>query len=826
MPRPFSRTRALIAGLALVASGALSQGVVAAADAAVTTPACSDSWASPVSGSWANPGMWTDGVPSDVACITVPGNYQVTLPSGDTFVDSVVLGDGSGSGQESLVLPGCATVQGGHNRLGLFSTSDALDVVPGGILDLQHAQSCPATAASLAYVFDADPNTSMNLGGTVLSGGTGSGTTDYLIASAITNTGTMTINAPLQIDSVQPAMTFDNRGVVGGSDFLGLSVPQTGVTVTNEGSVLGAVSFFATTISGLGSTGSTFANNAGGDIGPGGTVVTTSGTTFIQNAGTMSGGFAEPTDGSSLDIAGSGQANFQVFNTVSLTGDIHPGQELDIDGESGAGGPTCVSPSDATVNATGSFTNNGTIILRSVGGTSCPPGNATLTVPAGDVITNQGTINASAVHATAARTISGAVDNTSGTISVDPGIKLAISPGPVDNAGTVQLGGPLDVSGSYTQEPAGTTSVAAGSQFGSASVAATGTASLAGTLALAGDGTTPPLGSSATLVSAGSVIGTFGTVTGTDAGNGLTYQVGYKPAAVTATVAPASAPRTYTISSSGSLHVIDPATNTVLSTVGMGGPGDALAVSPDGSRVYVADDKNRLDVFDTAAGTAGPAIPLGGSPDSVAVTPDGSTVYAADAAGHLDVVNAAAGTAGSVITVGGVPEGVAVSPDGSTVYIADATGELDVVNAASGTVTARIKVGGTPDSVAVSPDGSKVYLASATGQLIAVNAATHAVAARVKAGGTPVAVAVSPDGTRVYLADPTGRLVVVNASTATVASRIALTGAPNAVAVSPDGLTAYVTGAKTTKLYVLDTATRRIRATVPVGRGATAVAAH
>jgi hypothetical protein len=38
MPRPFSRTRALIAGLALVASGALPQGVVGAADAAPPPP--------------------------------------------------------------------------------------------------------------------------------------------------------------------------------------------------------------------------------------------------------------------------------------------------------------------------------------------------------------------------------------------------------------------------------------------------------------------------------------------------------------------------------------------------------------------------------------------------------------------------------------------------------------------------------------------------------------------------------------------------------------------------------------------------------------------
>ncbi len=153
--------------------------------------------------------------------------------------------------------------------------------------------------------------------------------------------------------------------------------------MTNEGSIQGAVSF-PNTSGELGSTASTFANDTGGDIGTGGTVEMDTGTTFIQNSGTMSGGFAEVAD-ASLDIAGSGAAHFLAFSNVSMTGDIHPGQELDILGQSWSSGAPCGSPVDATVNATGSFTNGGTIVLRSTGSTFCPPGNATLTVPAGDV---------------------------------------------------------------------------------------------------------------------------------------------------------------------------------------------------------------------------------------------------------------------------------------------------------------------------------------------------------------------------------------------------------------------------------------------------------
>ncbi len=188
MPHMLSRSRALIAVLALVVSGALSQGVVAAADAAVTTPTCTDSWASPVSGSWANPAMWTGGVPTfGVACITVPGSYQVTLPSGDTFAGQVVVGDGTGAGQESLVIPGC----GPRNRLFV----SYLDVAPGGILDLQDGQSCPTSTAIVNAVITKSQDSTMTLGGTVLAEEQTGSIPNYLVASAITNTGTITDNS-------------------------------------------------------------------------------------------------------------------------------------------------------------------------------------------------------------------------------------------------------------------------------------------------------------------------------------------------------------------------------------------------------------------------------------------------------------------------------------------------------------------------------------------------------------------------------------------------------------------------------------------------------
>jgi YVTN family beta-propeller protein len=882
-------------GMALQAGGAVAQ--------AANSADC-DSWAAPVSGSWNDPAMWTSGVPEGSACITVAGTYSVTKPAGDVILSTVVLGDGSGAGQESLVFAGCGT-----SRDRLF-ISDSLTVSPGGIIDLQGAKTCEGTAA-VGSGIEGLTNSTLTLGGTVLAEEQTGGVPLSLTASAITNTGTIIADAGISINSIDPSMTFDNRGVITGSESFGLNMPPTGAALTNEGSIQGGVTFlFPAAGGGLSTTaGSTFANNAGGDIASRGTVLMGTGTTFIQDAGTMSAGIAELPDGSSLDLTGAGSATFFAGDgTVSMTGDVHPGQTLNVQAEE------CPPPgniADATLNAAGSFTNSGTINLEESGPSACAAANSTLTVPAGDVITNRGTIETEPGRSPGGgRTIFGGVANAGGTIRVDSGTHLAISAGSVDNAGTVQLSGPLAVSGDYTQEPAGTTSIAVGSHFGTASVQATGTASLAGALDLSGDGVTPPAGSSAALISAGPVTGTFGTVTGSDAGGGLEYQLGYSSSAVTATVAApapvltgiavspahpflaagsstqltatgtysdgsakdisgtatwsssnpavaavsasglvtAVAPGTTTITAalaglsatasvtvtarrtayvaslSGHLTVIDRSTNAVLTTVAVGGLPDSAAVSPDGSKVYVADATGRLQVLDAATDKVSAIVKVGGAPDSVAVSPDGSKVYVADATGRLEVVDAAAGTVSSTLGVGGIPDSVAVSPDGSKVYVADAAGRLDVIDTATGKVSAAAQMGGAPDSVAVSPDGSKVYVAGAAGQLTVINAATSAVAAKVTVGGLPDAVAVSPDGSTVYLAGAAGRLATISAGPDQVTATLNVGGAPDSVAVSPDGSTVYVAGAASKTMTVINAATGQIQATVPVGRGAIALA--
>jgi YVTN family beta-propeller protein len=86
-------------------------------------------------------------------------------------------------------------------------------------------------------------------------------------------------------------------------------------------------------------------------------------------------------------------------------------------------------------------------------------------------------------------------------------------------------------------------------------------------------------------------------------------------------------------------------TNTVTATIPVATPG-RMAVSPDGSLLYVtnvgSNPSGSVSLIDTATNTVITTVPVGNFPTFVAVSPDGT---------HLYVVNSFGDTV-SVITIG------------------------------------------------------------------------------------------------------------------------------------------------------------------------------
>src|SRR5450631_3619271 len=81
---------------------------------------------------------------------------------------------------------------------------------------------------------------------------------------------------------------------------------------------------------------------------------------------------------------------------------------------------------------------------------------------------------------------------------------------------------------------------------------------------------------------------------------------------------------------SGSVSVIDTATDNVTATLNVGGKPRGIAIAPDGKRLYISEQAgNALLTIDTGSGTVVARTPLGDSPEAIYLSADGKLLSAA-----------------------------------------------------------------------------------------------------------------------------------------------------------------------------------------------------
>jgi len=362
-------------------------------------PSCADSWKGRAGGEWSTGADWSRGLPP-----TPAETACITVP---LSAPVVLTGPGSAA---SLVLGG--------------STGPDELMLNGGTLSLASTSTVARTGelASQGY------SSSVKVGaGAVLAN---HGRVE--VNGSLEFSGTVT-NAPGGLVSVGSASLY-----VGAGRFtnFGLVVthPNEGVVAPYSGTN-GAVIY-----------------NAGGTIRDLGSVTVNKGATFIEGSGTVTG--AAPTISGALDLAGAGASTFDLtgyLNSPSVSGNVAANQTLLVHG--GTGDP---------VEATGSFTNDGTIF-----GLGC------LELPAGDTLTNASTI---VVAPGVTFCMAGNVKNqVTGTIAMD---------------GNSPYGAGLDLQGAVTLTNKGTIDV--GSLNSSLSAGAAGTIfNQAGTISNGGTITVP-----------------------------------------------------------------------------------------------------------------------------------------------------------------------------------------------------------------------------------------------------------------------------------------------------------------------------------------------
>ena len=234
----------------------------------------------------------------------------------------------------------------------------------------------------------------------------GSGTLDIPAGDKLTNDGTIAV--PTGGVTIDGNVSNARSGKIvlgntsGGDGYGGILTLAGSSTLTNKGTITLAPLATLETTSGDTDT----IDNAGGTIDNAGIVTVTTGGTFSEGAGKTTGNPINLISGGALTLTGSGASTFDVQGTIS--GNIAADQTVNI--------------GRATVTATGSFTNDGTLDTSS----------SILTLPAGDTLANEGTFNADVtIDGNLTNAASGVIDDY-GSIDLDPGSTF-------DNAGTLDM---------------------------------------------------------------------------------------------------------------------------------------------------------------------------------------------------------------------------------------------------------------------------------------------------------------------------------------------------------------------------------------------------
>jgi YVTN family beta-propeller protein len=296
-----------------------------------------------------------------------------------------------------------------------------------------------------------------------------------------------------------------------------------------------------------------------------------------------------------------------------------------------------------------------------------------------------------------------------------------------------------------------------------------------------------------------------------------------------------------TNSAGDNIHIIDPATNKVIGQIDGIEVNHGAAVAPDGSRIYVSNEAmSTLDVVDGKTLKVIKQVKLSGHPNNIAVGRDGRRVFVGiiQAPGGVDVIDTASMTNVKTLPTRGTIHNAYVTPDGKYVVAGSIQGKtINVFYEKTGEPawTLEMDLGIRPMTFSTNPDGSTKWLfTQLTGfnGFAVVDFDTHKEIQRIKNPDLPPGRATVPEGS-----DPShGMAVTADQKTLVVCSRLnnalysyslpdlkpigtAFLGGKGAawVTLTPDGKKAYVANAVTDDVSVIEVATMKEVALIPVG---------
>ena len=257
---------------------------------------------------------------------------------------------------------------------------------------------------------------------------------------------------------------------------------------------------------------------------------------------------------------------------------------------------------------------------------------------------------------------------------------------------------------------------------------------------------------------------------------------------------------------------------SVAGSAGLAAAPPAHAATPR-TLAYVLDpDGDAMHIMDPADNAVLGAIPLGSYPDHIAVSPDRGTAYVVNYYDNdVSVIDAATSRVTHTIPICSAPFAEAMKPDGSEVWIGCYGGAISVIDTATDTVTRTISTAPDLTFLAFTGNGSTAYAQhtdNGPDSVDAIDSATGTVTATITVPNSPTGLTVSPDGSTLYVGQAAGgTLAVIDTASRTIVATLPVGGWPGKGIFDSSGTTAYIC-VNGVRIVTVDLATRSLGRTL------------
>jgi YVTN family beta-propeller protein len=294
----------------------------------------------------------------------------------------------------------------------------------------------------------------------------------------------------------------------------------------------------------------------------------------------------------------------------------------------------------------------------------------------------------------------------------------------------------------------------------------------------------------------------------------------------------------YVANASGNdIHVIDSRTNKVIKRVEVGPNPHGLVATARGDRLFLtiennAGEEGELVWFDTAKDAVTNRMPIGPRPNQLACTPDGKLAYIPCDDASWWVVDTDKGQVLKKIPTGGRPHNTLSSADGKTMYLGPkGSYHVLIADAVKHKLIGEIPLSDAPRPIVLSRDETRLYANVDT--LIGFEVAdlkTRKVIHRVQANvpeellrkpSRSHGIGIRPDQKELWMCDVYHDRTYVFDITVDPPKQtdtIVMKGGGYWMTFAPDGKHCYISERLGDSVAVIDTATKKVVARIPVGK--------